>query len=69
MNCFGPFLNFIAIFLVFNLFKTYKISDTQGSYGQLMRQTGVDNQGKPILTPTSVSRNDMIQRIEGIEKG
>ena len=49
--------------------KTYKISDTQGSYGQLMRQTGVDNQGKPILTPTSVSRNDMIQRIEGIEKG
>ena len=49
--------------------KTYKTSDTQGSYGQLMRQTGVDNKGKPILTPTSVSRNDMIQRIQGIEKG
>ena len=49
--------------------KTYKTSDTQGSYGQLMRQTGVDNKGNPILTPTSVSRNDMIQRIQGIEKG
>ena len=49
--------------------KTYKVSDTQGSYGQLMRQTGVDSKGKPILTPTSVSRNDMIQRIQAIEKG
>jgi hypothetical protein len=46
--------------------KSYKVSDA--AYGQLMKQTGVNEQGKPILQPASIRRTDLINRIEGIEK-
>ena len=38
--------------------KSYKVSDA--AYGQLMKQTGVNEQGKPILQPASVRRTDLL---------